>query len=68
MNVFNMQDELDVYNPLITDGQNWKAAFMVEYSDADERRQMLAKLVGIEDTVWLRVPILIRQLPMADLE
>ena len=50
-----IQDELDVYNPLIPDGHNWKATFMVEYSDADQRRAMLARLVGIEDTVWLRV-------------
>jgi hypothetical protein len=50
-----IQEELDVYNPLIPDGQNWKATFMVEYSDAEERKTMLARLVGIEDTVWLRV-------------
>ncbi|MDD5363926.1 MAG: DUF3501 family protein [Gallionellaceae bacterium] len=50
-----IQDELDVYNPLIPDGSNWKATFMVEYSDAEERRQALARLVGIEDRVWLRV-------------
>ncbi|MDR3394829.1 MAG: DUF3501 family protein [Parasulfuritortus sp.] len=50
-----IQEELDVYNPLIPDGQNWKATFMVEYSDAEERKAMLARLVGIEDTVWLRV-------------
>jgi hypothetical protein len=50
-----IQDELDVYNPLIPDGHNWKATFMIEYSDEDERRRALARLVGIEDTVWLRV-------------
>lgn len=50
-----IQDELDVYNPLIPDGSNWKATFMVEYPDADERREALARLVGIEDTVWLQV-------------
>ncbi|NTV94069.1 MAG: DUF3501 family protein [Thiobacillus sp.] len=50
-----IQDELDVYNPLIPDGHNWKATFMVEYSDPDERRLALARLVGIEDTVWLRI-------------
>lgn len=50
-----IQDELDVYNPLIPDGHNWKATFMVEYSDTEARKAMLARLVGIEDTVWLRV-------------
>lgn len=50
-----IQDELDVYNPLIPDGGNWKATFMVEYSDEAERRAALARLIGIEDTVWVRV-------------
>lgn len=50
-----IQDELDVYNPLIPDGSNWKATFMIEYPDVDQRREMLAKLVGIEEKVWLEV-------------
>jgi hypothetical protein len=50
-----IQEELDVYNPLIPDGHNWKATFMLEYADPDERRQALAKLIGIEDTIWMRV-------------
>ncbi|MDH4135011.1 MAG: DUF3501 family protein [Gammaproteobacteria bacterium] len=49
-----IQDELDVYNPLIPDGSNWKATMMIEYSDAEERKQMLTKLVGIEDKVWVQ--------------
>jgi len=50
-----IQDELDVYNPLIPDGGNWKATFMLEYADAEARRPALARLIGIEATVWLRV-------------
>jgi hypothetical protein len=50
-----MQEELDAYNPLIPDGSNLKATFMIEYADADERKRELAKLVGIEDRVWVRV-------------
>ena len=50
-----IQDELDVYNPLIPDGSNWKATFMVEFEDADERRDALARLVGIEDKTWVQV-------------
>lgn len=50
-----IQEELDVYNPLIPDGGNWKATFMVEYPDENERRAALARLIGIEDTVWVRV-------------
>ncbi len=50
-----IQEELDVYNPLIPDGHNWKATFMVEYSDESERRTALAKLIGIEKKVWMQV-------------
>ncbi len=50
-----IQDELDIYNPLIPDGSNWKATFMVEYADAEERQRELARLIGIEDTVWVKV-------------
>ena len=48
-------DELAAYNPLVPDGSNWKATFMVEYPDVDERREALAKLIGIEDKVWVQV-------------
>jgi hypothetical protein len=48
-------DELAAYNPLIPDGANWKATFMVEYPDEEERRQALAGLIGIEDKVWVQV-------------
>ena len=50
-----IQDELDVYNPLIPDGQNWKATFMVEFSDVEERRAALARFVGIEKALWVEV-------------
>ncbi|HXF66403.1 MAG TPA: DUF3501 family protein [Burkholderiales bacterium] len=50
-----IQDELDAYNPLVPDGTNWKATLMIEYPDLEERRRMLAKLIGIEDRVWVRV-------------
>ena len=50
-----IQDELDAYNPLIPDGNNWKATFMIEVPDVDERRRVLAQLVGVEDRVWVKV-------------
>ena len=50
-----IQEELDVYNPLIPDGNNWKATFMVEFSDEVERKVQLARLIGIEDRVWVQV-------------
>ncbi len=50
-----IEAELDAYNPLIPDGSNWKATFMIEFDDEDERRAALGRLVGIEDRVWARV-------------
>ncbi len=50
-----IEEELAAYNPLIPDGANWKATFMLEESDIDKRRQLLAGLVGIEDRVWVMV-------------
>jgi len=47
--------ELGVYNPLVPDGSNWKATFMMEYADAEERRKALAQLKGVERRVWVRV-------------
>ncbi len=46
-------EELAAYNPLIPDGDNLKATFMLEYDDVEERRAALARLVGIEDRVWV---------------
>lgn len=48
-------EELDAYNPLIPDGKNWKATFMMEFPDVAERRAMLQKLVGVEHQVWMQV-------------
>jgi len=50
-----IEDELSAYNPLIPDGNNWKATFMVEYSDIEERRVALMQMVGIESRVWVQV-------------
>lgn len=50
-----INDELEAYNPLIPDGSNWKATFMIEYGDPEERAKVLAALVGVEDKVWVQV-------------
>ena len=50
-----IEEELASYNPLIPDGSNWKATFMIEYGDAEERKVALATMGGIEQTVWVRV-------------
>ena len=50
-----IEDELGAYNPLIPDGSNFKATFMLEYPDVEARRRALAELNGIETHVWLEV-------------
>lgn len=50
-----IEEELATYNPLIPDGSNWKATLMIEFTDETERRVALAKMRGIEDTIWMQV-------------
>ncbi|MEI6415207.1 MAG: DUF3501 family protein [Pseudomonadota bacterium] len=50
-----IEEEMAVYAPLIPDGSNWKATFMIEYGDEAERRQALARLIGIESRVYVQV-------------
>ena len=50
-----IEDELHAYNPLIPDGNNLKATLLIEYEDPVERAEMLAKLKGVEDKIWLQV-------------
>jgi hypothetical protein len=53
--VEGINDELAAYNPLIPDGSNWKATFMVEFPEVEERREALKRLKDIENRVWIRV-------------
>jgi hypothetical protein len=61
-----IQEELDAYNPLIPDGSNWKATFMLEYPDEEIRRVQLKKLLGIERHIWAQVADFARITPIAD--
>lgn len=61
-----IQEELDAYNPLIPDGDNLKATFMLEYEDVVERRAALETLRGIEREVWLEVDGQPRVMAIAD--
>lgn len=50
-----VEDELEAYNPLIPDGSNFKATFMLEFPDVAERRVALGQLGGIERHVYCQV-------------
>ena len=61
-----INEELEAYNPLIPDGSNWKATFMVEFPDVEERRAMLSQLIGVEHKVYVQVEGFDRIFAIAD--
>jgi len=61
-----INEELEAYNPLIPDGSNWKATFMIEFPEPDERDAMLRQLAGVENKVWMQVGDTDRIRPFAD--
>ena len=50
-----IEEELEVYNPMIPDGTNWKATMLIQYTDVAERQRELTRLIGIEDLIWMQV-------------
>ena len=50
-----IQDEIDAYGPLVPDGSNWKATMLLEYTDINERKRELAKLINVEDRMFIEV-------------
>ena len=50
-----IQQEIDVYAPLMPDGSNWKATMMIEYPEINERKRELARLIGVEDRLFVEV-------------
>ena len=51
----SIQEELDAYNPLIPDGDNWKCSMLIQYPDVEERKTRLSDLVDIENRVWVQI-------------
>ena len=50
-----IQQEIDAYAPLVPTGRNWKATVMLEYPDVNERKRELARLIGVEDHLFVEV-------------
>ncbi|HPE61630.1 MAG: DUF3501 family protein [Thiothrix sp.] len=53
--VAGIEEELEAYNPLIPEGSNWKATFMIEFPDPEERKDWLTRLRGVDRKVWVQV-------------
>jgi hypothetical protein len=50
-----IEAEIEVYAPLVPDGTNWKATLMLEYPEVNERKRELARLIGVEDRMFVEV-------------
>ena len=50
-----IQQEIDAYAPLVPDGSNWKATMLIEYPDVNERKRELARLIGVEDRMFIEI-------------
>ena len=50
-----IQSEIDAYAALVPDGGNWKATVLIEYPDVHERKRELARLIGVEDRLFVEV-------------
>ena len=47
--------EIEAYAPLVPSGTNWKATMLIEYPDINERKRELARLIGVEDRMFIEV-------------
>ena len=50
-----IRGEIEAYAPLVPDGSNWKATVLIEFPDAHERKRELARLIGVEDRLFVEV-------------
>jgi hypothetical protein len=50
-----IQQEIEIYNELIPEDDELSATLLIEIDDLDRLRQVLPKLIGIEQQVWLRI-------------
>ena len=58
--------EIEAYAPLVPEGSNWKATMMIEYPDINERKRELARLIGVEDRLFVEVEGQARVYAIAD--
>ncbi|MDB5751175.1 MAG: hypothetical protein JWP65_1596 [Ramlibacter sp.] len=50
-----VRQEIDAYLPLVPNGANWTATMLIEYPDAGERKRELARLIGVQDRMFVEV-------------
>ncbi len=50
-----IEHEIETYAPMVPGGTNWKATLLIEYTDINERKRELARLIGVEDRMFVEV-------------
>ena len=50
-----IEHEVEAYAPLVPEGSNWKATMLIEYPDINERKRELARLIGVEDRMFIEI-------------
>jgi hypothetical protein len=50
-----IRQEIDAYLALVPNGANWTATMLIEYPDAGERKRELARLIGVQDRMFVEV-------------
>lgn len=61
-----IQSEIDAYAALVPTGSHWKATMLIEYPDPHERQRELARLIGVEDRMFVEVEGHTRAYAIAD--
>ncbi len=61
-----IEQEIEAYAPLMPNGSNWKATMLIEYPDVNERKRELARLIGVEDHLFVEVEGQARVYAIAD--
>ncbi len=58
--------EIEAYAPLVPDGGNWKATMLIEYTDVNQRKRELARLLGVAERMFVEVEGQARVYAIAD--
>jgi hypothetical protein len=51
----DIEEELNICNPLIPDGTNLKATMLIEFPEEEIRKKRLEEMHLIEDKVWIQI-------------
>lgn len=50
----DIEDEINRYNPLVPDGNNWKVTMIIGFNSV-EHNEGLVRMMGIEHSLWMQI-------------